>query len=353
MPPQMNSKERVLTSLSWRDTDRVPLMIYTTPEVDHRLRAHFGGRDYLDALGIDFRSVRPRWRGRVRAPHDGIHYDIWGAGYRRIEHGAGGGYEEAVVLPLAGLKTMADVERYPWPRPDDYDYSIIPEQCERFRNYAVCLGDAGSPDIVNGVSRGRGMQQVLMDIALRDEVGLAIIDRRVEFCYEVLRRGLEAAHGKVDVLCLGEDCGNQKGRMVSPRDFDEVFRPRMQKFYDLAHEFGAKAMMHSCGDTHEIMPTFIEMGLDVLDAMQPEPPGMAPERIRALCKGRLAFCGLISTQRTLPFGTVEDCRAEARHRLDVIAPGGGYILSPAHCIQPDTPIKNVLAVYEEALGRAL
>ncbi len=353
MPPQMTSKERVLTSLSWQETDRVPLMIYTTPEIGERLTAHFAPVGYHEALEIDFRGVGPRWRGRTRPSHDGVHYDIWGAGYRRVEHGSGGAYEEAVVLPLADIKTMDDVERYPWPSPDDYDYSVIPEQCERVKDYAVCLGGAGDPDIVNGVSRGRGMAQVLMDIALRDEVGLAVIDRRVDFCYEVLRRGLEAADGRVDILCLGEDCGNQNGRMVSPRDFDEVFRPRLQRFYDLAHEFGAKAMMHSCGDTHDIMPTFIEMGLDVLDAMQPEPPGMVPERIRAACRGKLAFCGLISTQKTLPFGTVEDCRAEARHRLDVIAPGGGYILSPAHCIQPDTPTENVLAVYEEALGRRL
>ena len=132
-----------------------------------------------------------------------------------------------------------------------------------------------------------------------------------------------------------------------------MLRPRLQRFFDLAHEFGAKAMLHSCGDTHEIMPTFMEMGLDVLDAMQPEPRGMDPETIRRLCFGRLAFCGLISTQYTLPFRTVEECRAEARHRLDVIARGGGYIFSPAHCIQPDTPLENVLAVYEEALGRPL
>jgi uroporphyrinogen decarboxylase len=141
--------------------------------------------------------------------------------------------------------------------------------------------------------------------------------------------------------------------MFSPRDFDEIFRPRLQRFYDLAHEFGAKAMMHSCGDTHELQPTFIEMGLDILDAMQPEPPGMDVDRMRAACRGRLAFCGLISTQQTLPFGTVEQCRAEARHRLDVAARGGGYIFSPAHCIQADTPLENVLAIYEEALGRSL
>ena len=349
----MTSKERVRCSLNWQDPDRAPIQIYRTPEMDARLSAYFGGRNLLECLGVDFRGVGPTYRGRIRPPHDGIHYDMWGPGYRTVQHGESGAYQEAVVLPLADLKTMDHVERYPWPRPDDYDYSGIREQCEQVKDYAVCLGGAGDPDIVNGVSRGRGMEQVLMDIALRDEVGLAIIDKRVDLCYEVLRRGLEAARGKVDVLCLGEDCGNQNGRMVSPKDFDEVFRPRIEKFYALAHEFGAKAMMHSCGDTHDIMPTFIDMGLDVLDAMQPEPAGMDPETIRDLCKGKLAFCGLISTQKTLPYGTVAECRAEARHRLDVIGKGGGYIFAPAHCIQPDTPLENVLAVYEEALGTEL
>ena len=180
-----------------------------------------------------------------------------------------------------------------------------------------------------------------------------MIGRRCDILYEVQRRTLAAANGKVDILCLGEDMGNQNGRMVSPADFENVFRPQLQRFIDLAHEFGAKAMLHSCGDTHEIMPILIEMGLDVLDAMQPEPAGMDPETIRDLCRGKLAFCGLISTQRTLPHGTEADCRAEARHRLDVIAPGGGYIFCPAHCIQPDTPVGNILAIYEEALGTRL
>ncbi len=80
---------------------------------------------------------------------------------------------------------------------------------------------------------------------------------------------------------------------------------------------------------------------------------MDPEKIRAACKGKLAFCGLISTQKTLPYGTEQQCRAEARHRLDVLARGGGYIFAPAHCIQPDTPLRNVLAVFEEALGKKL
>lgn len=349
----MTSKERVAIALNWQEADRVPLQIYLTPEMRSKLTDHFNGRDILECLGIDFRSVGPVYRGEIRESHDGITYDIWGAGYKHVEHGSAGTYNEAVVLPLAELKTMDDVQNYPWPNPDDFDYSGIAQQCEENKDFAVCLGGAGYPDIVNGVSRGRGMEQVLIDIALRDEVGMAIIDKRVDIFYEVLRRGLEAVDGKVDILCLGEDTGNQNGRMVSPKDFDEVFNPRLKRFYDLAHEFDAKAMMHSCGDSHDIMPTFIEMGLDILDAMQPEPAGMNPETIRNACKGKLAFCGLISTQQTLPYGSVEDCRAEARHRLDIIAPGGGYIFSPAHCIQPDTPLENVLAIYEEALNKKL
>jgi uroporphyrinogen decarboxylase len=98
------------------------------------------------------------------------------------------------------------------------------------------------------------------------------------------------------------------------------------------------------------MPTFIEMGLDIEDSMQPEPVGMDPEEIKQEFGSKLTFCGLISTQETLPYGTVEDCRAEASHRIEVIGRGGGYIFAPAHCIQPDTPLENILAIYEVVNG---
>ena len=350
----MTSRERVRCSLSWQEPDRAPITTYLTPEIQQQLEAHFGGRSVIECLGVDFRSVGPDYRGHVKPDSDGATYDMWGSGYRRIEHTSGGAYDEAVILPLADLKTLDDVADYPWPSPDDFDYSKVADACGRVADYAVMTGGAGTPDILNGVSRGRGMEQVVADIALRDEVGMAIIDRRCDILYEVYRRTLEAADGKIDILCLGEDCGNQNGRMFSPKDFDEVFRPRLKRFFDMAHEFGCKAMMHCCGDTHELQSDFIDMGLDILDAMQPEPLGMQPiEPLRDMCRRKMAYCGLISTQQTLPHGSVEECRAEARHLLDVIAVGGGYIFAPAHGIQPDTPLANVLAVYEEATGKDL
>lgn len=349
----MTSKQRVLTSLAWQEPDRVPIQVYLTPEIHDLLKQHFGGRDVHECLGVDFRGLWAPYRGPIRAAHDGISYDEWQTGYKMIQHEAGGSYPEAVVNSLAAVQTMDDFRRFPWPDPAAFDYSTVAQQCDKVKDFAIHCGGAGLPDILNGVSRGRGMETVMMDIATRDEVGLAIINKRVDFYYENMRRTLEAAGGKIDILCMGEDMGNQNGRMFSPRDFAEIFRPALQRFIDLAHHYGAKAMCHSCGDTHEIMPDLIDMKLDILDAMQPEPHGMDVEKIRAVCKGKMAFCGLISTQATLPFGTVADCRREARHRLDVIAKGGGYIFSPAHCIQAGTPIENILAVYEEALGKKL
>lgn len=347
----MTSKERVLTACRHEEPDRVPRQVYLTPEIRAQLEVHFGGADILQALGIDLRVVNAPWRGELR-PGPGMqgradYYDLWGTGYTMTRY-RGGTYPEATELPFAEMDRIEQVESYPWPSVDDYDFSDLRARAEALREYAVMFGGAGIPDIVNGVSRGRGMERVLVDIMTNDPVGVAIIDRRVEHYYEYCRRGLEAGGGAIDILHLGEDCGSQRGRLFPPKVFDEFFVPRLQRFIDLAHEHGALAMLHSCGDTHDIMPTFIEMGLDILDAMQPEPEGMDPATIKRLYGDRLTFCGLISTQHTLPHGSPEDVRREVRERVEVMGVDGGYILAPAHCIQPDTPLENVLALYDEA-----
>lgn len=345
----LTSRERVLMAVAHREPDRPPIQLYLTPEMHDRLLTHFG-REPREALQVDFASVGVKYLGPVRRPQPGSHishYDIFGVGYERVQNAVGGTYDEARDLALARLETMDDVARYPWPDPAAHDYDAIPEQIARARKTgkATTLGGAGIPDIINGVGRGRGMDRVLMDIATGDEVGTAIIDRRVNFYYQVMRRSMEVARGALDILCLGEDLGTQKGPTISPATFDRFFRPRLQCFFDLAHEFGAKVMLHSCGSTRLLLPRLIEMGLDILDAVQPEPEGMTPEALKRDFGDQLTFCGMLSTQRTLPYGTPETCRTEAERLVRVIGRGGGYIFAPAHCIQPDTPVDNVLAAY--------
>jgi len=354
----MTPRERVLQAIDHKETDRVPIQIYLTPEMHQSLVERFGGCSPIDVFEVDIRGIGAPYVGPARTPPPQAtgkaeFYDEWGIGYSPVANATGGVYHEASDLTLARLETMDEVESYPWPDPDNYDYSAIPDAIARERPFCVFAGGAGSPDIINGVSRGRGMEQVLCDIALQDEVGCAIIDHRVDFYYEMLKRTLEAGRGEIDILWLGEDLGTQNGPVISPATFDAFFRPRLQRFYELAHHYGAKAAMHSCGSTRKLQSRLIEMGLDLLDAVQPEPVGMNPEELKREYGDRLAYCGMVSTQETLPHGIVEQCREEARHRLRVIARGGGYIFSPAHCIQPDTPVENVVAIYEEALGRPL
>lgn len=350
----LTPKERVKMAVAHQQPDRPPIQIYTTPEIHAALNDYFKGQPIEEAFEIDFRFVRPVGGVIRKTPEPGSNieaYDDWGVGYSRVPNNAGGEYLEATDLALARLTTMDEVRAYPWPSPDDYDYSTISEQIDCVQDYAVCLGSAGIPDIINGVGRGRGMEQVLIDIATQDEVGIAIIDARVDFYYEWCRRSLEAGQGRIDILCVGEDLGSQKGTTMSPACFEEFFRPRLEKFYKLAHDYGALVMMHSCGSTRAFQPQLIDMGLDILDAVQPEPVGMDPVQLKQDFGDRLTYCGMISTQQTLPHGTVEQCRAEARHRIDVIGKGGGYIFAPAHAIQPDTPIENILAIYEEVTGK--
>ena len=369
----MTPKERVLDSIAHRRPDRVPIHIHLTPEMSARLKETLGGRG-PEQVFSDLRFVGPRYRGTTRKPEPGsrVHsYDMWGIGYRNVRNEFGT-YSEAVDWPWARFKTLDDVAAYPWPSPDDFDYSglFCPRSEPSWQNapprgqnnsmagaaaqqtdYAVIFGGAGIPDIINSTSRGRGMEQVLMDLVLEDPVGLAVIDRRVGFWLEYVRRGLEAGQRKIDILALGEDLGNQNGPMVSPRTFERVFRPRLQRFFDLGKQYGCKVMMHMCGSNRATLPALMEMGLDVYDACQPEPAGMAPEGLKRDFGDRLTFCGLVSTQHTLPHGSVVDVRREVEGLLRIFGNGGGYILAPAHCIQPDTPVENVLEVYRVAMGK--
>ena len=216
----MTSKERVQCALAWGRPDRVPIETYLTPEMGEKLTAYFGGRSVSEALGVDFRRVnadlKPASQRRPK-PAGAVRFNLEGA-TRKITTATGATYVEHVSFPMAQIQTMRDIDDWPWGNPDDYDYAALTGKCEKHAHFAICVGGEGTPDILNGLSRLRGMEQVMMDIAARDEVGLAIIEKYVAVKYETIKRSLEAAGGRIDIVRLGEDCGNQNGRMFSKKD---------------------------------------------------------------------------------------------------------------------------------------
>jgi uroporphyrinogen decarboxylase len=348
----MNSRQRVSSALARKGYDRIPVHHEGTPEVNAMLRQHLHTRDDLELalrLGDDIRDVAGRYIGpeRKRFP-DGSVEGLWGERYNDIPYGDGiGTYPEAVYLPFADIDDPAQLKGYPFPTADWFDFNTIPAQCERFDDYAIVFGGAGSLDFMNSIARCRGVEKVLYDVATQDPVYKLLVEQRFQFFYDCAECALQAANGKIALLHCGEDLGTQRGPIISMGSFNRLFAPYYQRYFSLAHKYGAKAIMHVCGSTRFFIPRLIELGLDILDVVQVAAEGMAIDGLARDFGRDLCFCGSMCVQTILPFGTVDDVIRETRHRIELFH-DGGLILGPTHAIQVFTPIENILAMYRTA-----
>ena len=349
----MTSKERVLTAFANQEPDRVPVNYSANAGIDTRLKQHFGlhpddHEGLRRALGIDFRGVEVSYSGprlHEDIPERGVRVDDWGIHRRWIEHETGG-YWDFCDFPLreADEETIAG---WPMPDPDDFDYSEVLAQCIRLERYAID-GSGGYGDIINGNGMLRGMEQTLVDLITDDPAGMLLADRRMEIQIEKTRRILEAAGGKVDFIWIGEDLGTQIAPIISMDIFRKHIRPRYQKYCDLARAYDVFVMMHSCGSSSWAYEDFIEMGIHVVDTLQPEAKEMSPEYLKRVFGGRLAFHGCISTAGPVASGTVQETVDYCRRTLEIMMPGGGYCFAPTHALQDNSPTENVIAMYETA-----
>ena len=348
----MTPKERVLTTFARQQPDRVPLNYLANPGIDARLKQHFGLQPNDDeglcqALQIDFRVTYPPYIGPQRhASLPGISIDEWGIHRRWIEH-ATGGYWDYCDWPLAAA-TLEEIEKWPLPSPDDYDYKVVSAFAKQHAQYGVMFGGPGCGDIINSISMLRSMEQVLIDLALAEPAGLRLIDRKLDVQLEILRRGLEAGRGAIDVLWLGEDLGTQRGPTISLDLFREQLRPRLQRFVDLGKEWKIPVLMHSCGSSSWAFDDFAEMGIAAVDTLQPEAKDMAPAYLKQRYGNRLAFHGMISTAGAVATGTVAEVEQNCREVLATMLPSGGYAFAPTHSLQDNSPTENVLAMYRVA-----
>lgn len=346
----MTPKERVITALDHKNPDRCPCDYLGTPEIDEKLKNFFKTDDMnviLEKLGVDLRVVDAPYIGpALRTWDDGRFENYWGS-IRKMIKNEMGVYNEAVEFPYAAFKTIEDVENFRWPQPQWFDYDNMVAECGKYSNYAVVFGAPANMDLINGTSYGRGVEQLIYDIALEDPIGLACMSKRFECCYAISENALRAANGKIDILWIGDDYGTQNGLLISPQAWKKLFFPPLKQMCELGHKYGAKVMLHSCGSTQSIWPELIKAGVDIYQTVQPEAFNMNPADLKKDFGDDICFHGTISIQKTLPFGTPEDVARQVRRRIDTVGVNGGLILAPAHNIQPDTPTENILALYEE------
>jgi uroporphyrinogen decarboxylase len=352
MHSKWTSRSRVLSAIERKGYDRIPVKHEATPEVNRMLMGHFGlsnMEQLLRVVGDDFRYVEPVYCGPpLRTFPDGSIEGYFGERYKYAQFEAGR-YLEACYLPYAGVRRAEDLDRSHFPSADWFDYSTIRQQAERLQEqgFAVCCGTAGDMDFINGISRARGMEQVLMDLAESNPVYLEIMNARFDFYYETQRRMLEAAGGLIDFTHVGEDLGNQRGPMISMAIFERHFAPKYGKYFAMVHSYAARVMMHMCGCVTKFLPRLIELGLDVYDVVQPTTPEMDIAALKQQVGDRLAFCGSMCVQTTLAWGTPEEVKREVRRRIELF-PQGGLILGPTHAVQVGSPLQNILAMYRAA-----
>jgi len=188
----------------------------------------------------------------------------------------------------------------------------------------------------------------MMEIIDPDSPLQRFMDRRIEIQLGMLERVLEAGRGRSDFLWIGEDLGSQRGPLISMETYRQFIKPRQKKFADLAKAWNIPVMIHSCGSSSWAFDEFLDIGITIVDTLQPEAFEMSPAYLKSKWGDRLAFHGCISTAGPVAYGTVEDVRRNMRETLEVMMPGGGYCMSPTHHLQDNSPPENVVAMYEAA-----
>jgi uroporphyrinogen decarboxylase len=186
----------------------------------------------------------------------------------------------------------------------------------------------------------RGMENVFMDFMMYPDFYKELLHKIADFNIAVAKN---AAKYDIDAIYYGDDWGAQKGLLMGKEMWLEFIYPEVKRMYDNTHQLGKYQLIHSCGDIAEIIPELIEAGVNCINPFQPESIDVFD--LLKTFKGKVAFHGGLSTQRTLPYGTVEDVKRETTALLEA-GKEGGYIFAPAHATEGDTPVPNMVAFIE-------
>jgi uroporphyrinogen decarboxylase len=353
-PETMNARERVRKTFAMEKTDRVTIGYEANEGVHARFSKALGIPDgdrelVQQALGVDYRGITAPYVGpQLFAVPEGRRVNqLEGCRMRWVEH-AGGGYWDFCDFPLADAgEEKFDI--FPVPNPDDFDYDAARDLARSYGGqYGLYAGGPGVPDIINSNGRIMGMEDILCHLATGHEAALRFVHRRIDFQLKHLERILDKCQGLIDFLWLGEDLGTQIAPMISLDLFRRTFKPIHREFVDLAKAFGIPAMIHTCGSSSWAYEDFIEIGMRGVDTLQPEAANMSPRYLQEHFGGRLCFRGCISTAGPLSFGTVQDVEDNCQETLAIMMAGRGYHFAPSHAIQDNTPVENILAMYNAA-----
>ena len=381
---ELTSRERVLRTLQHKEPDRVPV------DIGGGLCSisQFSYGPLLDALGWDEKYsvgglltqvVWPSPRMLTRLGSDFAHIfagppdiklgkniegsiddsfeafesgdgprhtfmDEWGVVWKRAAY-----YYDMVDFPLKDASTIADLDNYRWPDPRDPGrVRGLAERAKEARERQVAVTiDPLAGGIIEMANSMRGHQNFFMDMASNQAFAEELLDRITDYFEAFYEEALTAAGEYIDIVFFGDDYGMQSNMIISPRMWRKMIKPRLarliKKVKDTADVY---FQLHSCGAISPIIGDLVEIGVDILNPLQPNTVGMDLPAIKEAYGDQLVFHGVVDQQGVLPGGSVEDVREEVKTRLRELGTGGGYILAVSPNIQADVPPENILALFD-------
>ena len=353
----MKPRERVEVALAHEAPDRPPFQATFVPEFAARLRADLGlapidlhdphngrwnGYDLEMATGQDALQCSVGWVTNYYLDTK-PYTDEWGVVWATKNYATPWGpgfFTEMKGHPLADAGALATYQ------PPD------PDRPELYVNLERMLAEYGADYYMIGrlhctiFETGwalRGFQQMLLDFLMEPELTQEILE--IPYLYHKAVACQMAARG-VDMIWLGDDVGSQRNMLISPATWRTFFKQRMATLIAEVRAIRPDITIayHSDGSIYPIIPDLIEIGVDVLNPIQPD--SMDPARLKSEYGDRLRFFGAIDVQNTLPFGTPADVRSEVAARRATIGAGGGWICAPTHHVQADTPLENFWAMVD-------
>ncbi len=354
----MTSRDRLLHILNDQIPDRPPVFATLTAQVakkmsraeniayekpiDSLLSTRISHRILLTHLGNDCVGIAACAPKNYPTYKDekGITINEWGMRFKDI-----GLYSEFESFPLAAVDNPKQINAYNFPDPhaegrfDDaryavntygQDYGIIADlECTIFETAWYLVG----------------LEKLLTDLMMNASYIDPLLDKIMDINLEV---GKELIRLGADIIWAGDDFGGQHGVIMSPEIWRVHFKPRIKYIFEEFRKVNPdiKIAWHSCGSILPLIPDFIEIGLDILNPIQPRARDMDPVNLKKEFGKDLIFFGGIDIQELLPSGTPEQIRDDVYQKIEILGKNGGYIIAPAHNIQDDTPVENVLAFFE-------
>jgi uroporphyrinogen decarboxylase len=361
MGNRLTSKQRVQKAINLEEPDFVPLYITVTPQVAEAIAKYLEIESYTHAdsplsenrisytellvkLGNDIVGIgacAPK-NNPTRMVAEDVFTNEWNIQYKKI-----GNYVEMIEHPLAQAKSISDIDAFEFPDPHaEGRYELAKRTVEKYGNqYSIC-GDAEC-SIFEASWYLVGFEKFLVDMAMDKDYTFTLMDRMMDYTIEVSKElmGIGA-----DIIWLGDDVGTQKGLLMSRDMWNKVLKNRLKRIIEELKGMNPriKIAYHCCGSYYPIIPDLIEIGVDILNALQPTATDMELEQLKNDFGNKVCLFGGLDIQKTLPFGSIEDIRNETERAIQAAACGGGYILAGAHNLQPDTSIEKVLKLFQFA-----